>query len=153
MGRWQVMTVQGVQVEIPYGKPWRVTIQDDPCFGDHRRLVILQNQVTGDRLKVDMTNKTVTAALQGQPETLNSVINRIQKSFAGERQIPAELEAVATLPHPTSPACDPALAVPTLYPEPTPWPTAPPEPTSTPEPIGTEFPSSPEPGEPPPDGP
>jgi hypothetical protein len=149
-GRWQVMTVQGVQVEIPYGTPWIVAIQDDPCFGDHRRLIILQNEATGDRLKVDMTKKTVTAVFQGPPQRLDRIINRIQKSFVGERQIPPELEAVATLPHPTSPACDPSVEVPTLVPEPAPVTTVPPEPTSARErpTEGTEVPSGPEPGEP-----
>ena len=118
-GRWVRITIEGVSVEVPTGRPWRAVVGVDPCFADLRRVYLLQNDATGDRLKIDMAGKTVTAVFEGPPQRLDWLIDRIQRSFSGERKIP-----------------------------PTPWPTVPPEPTSTPEPIGTEFPSSPEPGEP-----
>ena len=144
-GRWVRITIEGVSVEVLTGRPWRAVVGVDPCFADLRRVYLLQNDATGDRLKIDMAGKTVTAVFEGPPQRLDWLIDRIQRSFSGERKIPPAVEAV--LPVPVD-SCDPAVAVPTLYPEPTPWPTVPPEPTSTPEPIGTEFPSSPEPGEP-----
>lgn len=142
-------------MDVPAGRPWRSQVSVDPCSDDHHRIILLENDATRDRLKIDLVGKTVTAVFTGPPQRLDWLIHRIQRSFAGERAIPPELRA--TLPLPTLGPCDPAVAVPTLYPEPTPWPTVPSPPTWTPEPTppaeGREEISTPQPGETPPSGP
>ncbi len=145
-GRWVRITIEGVSVEVPTGRPWRSVVWVDPCFDDLRRAYLLQNDATGYRLKIDMADKTVTADFAGPPRRLDWLIDCIQRSFSGERKIPPEVEAV--LPVPID-SCDPAVAVPTLHPEPTPWPTVPPEPTWTPVRTteGTEVASSPQPSD------
>lgn len=110
-GPWQRITIDEVSVEVPAAiEPWVVQITVDPCSSDLRRFLLLVNTLTGDRMKVDMATRTVTAEIAGPPDRLNSVLDRIRGSFSGERQVPADVARF--FPLPTSEACDPSVTVP-----------------------------------------
>ncbi|HXF52400.1 MAG TPA: hypothetical protein VNM43_12045 [Dehalococcoidia bacterium] len=123
---WRRVTFDGVSVDLP-GPPWREQIMADRCHDDFRYILVLQHDGTGDRMKVDVADKTVTAVFGGPPERLTPLIERIERSFAGERIIPTQVRRF--MPQPTEGPCDPA-DVPTLAPGPTaaPWPSPTPEP-------------------------
>lgn len=114
-GAWQRITIDGVTAEIPQAQsPWVIEVRVDPCSSDLGRFVLIGNALTGDRIRVDMVARTVAEASSGPPGRLDVMIDRIRRSFAGERMIPDSLAPF--LPLPTSEACDPSVVVPQLSP-------------------------------------
>lgn len=143
---WNRVTIDGVLVDVP-AAPWRSQPIPNLCSGARGWLLVLQHDATGDRIAVDMADKRVAAVSSDRPERLAPLIDRVQRSFAGDRIVPPVLRG--SLPLPTIGPCDPDT-VPTLPAEPTPppWPAATPEPWPferiTIEGVSVEVPTGPE---------
>jgi len=114
-GEWYTLVMQGIQTDIPVGPDWRVQVQGDPCYGDARYRYLLEDKLTGDRIKVDVVEHRVTVA-STEPSRLDGIVARIRRSFHGEQVPYPFLERHG--PSPTSPACESeGDTVPTLTPD------------------------------------
>lgn len=138
------LSVQGVSVETPLGSDWRVDIIRNPCSELLERLILVENKKLDVRIKVDLASKTYQAEFSGSEARLDEVLDRIQGSFKGEREIPSDVKRFA--PFPTLPNCDvKADGVPTLVPLPS---TAMAEATEVFEPTSTPISPPPPPAPP-----
>jgi hypothetical protein len=104
------MEIGGVSVEVPSGDEWHVQIVRDPCYGDGRYFVLVENRTTKDRVRVDMVEPKVTSEV-ADPVRLESMTERVLRSVKGAYQVPIAIQTFGPLP--TGTTCDPN-AVPTL---------------------------------------
>lgn len=114
-GSWSVVEMHGVSAEIPTGRPWSTQIVQDPCFGDERSYVLLQNLDTGGRLRIDLVARRVTVDA-AEDDPVLAIRDRIVRSFEGAQRVPAVVQTFG--PHPTEPSCAAdSEGVPTLIPD------------------------------------
>lgn len=114
-GSWTHFETNGVTVEIPTGANWRVQFVLDPCHGDQRYMVLLEELETGERIRVDLVGPRVTS-IGGASSRLDSMRERILGSVRGVHTPP---EAIRTFgPNPITGSCQPGdESVPTLVPD------------------------------------
>jgi hypothetical protein len=122
-GSWVTMTVHGVEVEVPSSDQYRVQVVRDPCFGDQRMFVLIEDKVSKDRFRVDLVEPKVTTETK-EPAGTQEMSARILASVRGTHETPS---LIATLgPRPTLASCSgegggvPALIVDDFTPPPVP---------------------------------
>ena len=115
-GDWTRFEHNGVSVEIPVSARFEVRLGADPCFGDGRYWIGIQDSVTGERLRVDMVNARVLNASVAAHPQLEPVMERILRSAKGTYQEPGYVQPSGPLP--TDVSCEPD-ANPTFFPVPT----------------------------------
>lgn len=134
-GRWEAFEIHGVTAEVPFDDAaWRIQIILDPCYGDGRYFLLLEERATGDRIRVDLANRKV-ANTSANPDRLNPITERIVRSISGTHDEPSSIKTFG--PQPTMPWCNPDPdSVPTLTPD-----------EFTPRPsrtgVASEFPATP----------
>jgi hypothetical protein len=112
-GGWQVMEIRGTSVEIPYGENWIVQGNGDPCYGDGRFYLLLEDKRTGDRIRVDMVNPKATTH-SADPARLEALAERILRSITGNHTPPASVRELGPLPTLTTCSSEIPGEVPTL---------------------------------------
>jgi hypothetical protein len=115
-GDWTTFQHNGVSVEIPFGSRFEVRLGADPCFGDGRYWIGIQDSVTGERLRVHMVNPRVLSSSTAARPQLEPVMERILRSAKGTYRIPEYVKTFG--PSPTEDSCLPD-ANPTFFPIPT----------------------------------
>jgi hypothetical protein len=141
-GTWQAAEINGVSVDIPTDSNWHVQIVQDPCFGDERYYILIEERVTGDRFRVDTVGATKVTSVSSDPTKFEPLTERILRSIEGEREEPVIVKTFG--PHPTLATCAkedpdevPTLVVDDFTPPPS---TGAPPLASTPLPQGDEVP-------------
>ena len=107
------MEIGGVSVEIPFSDRWRVQIILDPCFGDGRYYILLENRDTLDRIRVDMVNPRVSS-VSADPTRLELLTERITRTVEGSHAPPVALQTSGPNPTMTNCAGEDPDEVPTL---------------------------------------
>jgi hypothetical protein len=107
------MDLRGISVEIPYGENWIVQGNGDPCYGDGRFYLLLEDRRTGDRIRVDMVNPKVTTH-SAEPVRLEALAERILRSITGTHTPPASVRKSGPLPTLTTCSSEVPGDVPTL---------------------------------------
>lgn len=101
-GNWTGLEIHGTSVEIPLNSRWRAEIVKDPCFGDERYFVLIEDTQTGDRLRVDMAQPKVTTNAAND-KAIAPVRERIALSIKGTHRVPQQVQRFG--PHPTETTC------------------------------------------------
>ncbi len=112
-GKWLTVEIGGASVEVPTGDEWHLQGVLDPCFGDGRYYLLLENRQTADRLRVDMAPPAVRA-ISADTKRLDGIMERVLRSATGTHTPPVVLQTFG--PNPTSTTCaseDPE-SIPTL---------------------------------------
>jgi hypothetical protein len=81
-GFWSRLLLGNVSVEIPFDDRWRKQITQDPCTGDGRYIVLIEDTTNGDRLSIDLATRAVVVHPPGSGR-LDPVRDRILASFQG----------------------------------------------------------------------
>lgn len=114
-GRWVTIDLRGISAEIPLNENWDVRIILDPCFGDVRYYVLLEEIATKERIKVDFVDPKVTST-SVDPTRLEALTERILRSIKGTHRVPETVKTFGPLP--TEVYCEgDAVTVPTLTPD------------------------------------
>jgi hypothetical protein len=114
---WSAVTVEGVSLELPSSKEWRIDVVVNPCSTTLAKWVLLENKALDARIKIDLSSGSIDAVFPGSEHLLDAITGRIHSTLKGKREVPSEVARFA--PFPTSSACDPRTSgVPTLRPLP-----------------------------------
>lgn len=114
-GAWRTVSYYGVSVEIPVDVSiWRLHLIRDPCYGDGRSFLLVEELATGERIQVFLAEPRVLVTTR-EPR-LEPLVLRIRESYRGAFTPSANRRTFGPLP--TEVYCDPdAEGVPTISPD------------------------------------